>query len=329
MKRRPEALSISEISIFKNCPREWFFSYVLKLEAPSRGDARAVGTIAHHALEVLYSTEGDLSRAQDTVMNDIQKSLMTENPISEAAIKMLPELLIEYYHYAKELQDFQRWEVVEAEKFHQVYIPKIDITFRARFDLVLRIDGKLWILDHKTTKQFATSFLELDEQSTAYMWLGRKVFKEPIAGVIYNQLKKVQPQDTPINSNGMVTRDLSKLSRVSPWRYENALKGDGLMEDKKYLRTLEKKKQPLAHPFFRREFLSRNEQELETFESFLPVIIERMRDASEVTSAYPAPTFLCSWCDYLSLCKMLNEGASVDEVKEAARQLSFKIHQRR
>lgn len=322
-------VSISEIRNFKECPRRWYLKHILGITPPQVGDARILGTLTHSALEVLYRTGGDYDAARKHLDQEIQKIPPEDLPSGD--VSMLQRLLDEYYMFAKDAGDFTKWDVLSVEAFHTAYVPEWDAVFNARFDLVLRekSSGAVFIVDHKTTKHFQSAALDLDEQVTSYIWFARRFYGTAVKGLIYNRIKKVDPVDVsqvPALQTGLPSKNLSKLTKVSPATYRRALANHGVDADPEYVKVLEKKAEPGAHPFFRRDVLTRNDAEMSVFVRTTREVIERMREtAVSPVKAYASPGLLCSWCDYASLCKMLSEGKSVDEIIDAAKMMSYDV----
>jgi hypothetical protein len=71
-------------------------------------------------------------------------------------------------------------------------IGTVPIYYRGRIDGIVRLhsDSRLYLLEHKTAKQFNEQKLILDQQSTSYVWAAEKIHGQPIAGVYYNILRK-------------------------------------------------------------------------------------------------------------------------------------------
>lgn len=320
-------VSISEIRNFKSCPRRWYLKHVLKIEPPQVGTARAFGTIMHAALETLYRTRGDFGLSSIELEKQIQAT--PQENLTEDDAKMLRALFDEYYKFAVDKGDFILWDIVAVEAFHSVFMPEWNATFKARFDLVVkdRSTGAIYVVDHKTTKQFRDTPLDMDEQVTSYLWLARRVYGN-VKGVIFNRIKKIMPvQDIPMLQNGKPSKNISKLTHVSPATYREVLVSQGLENDADYKTVLDKKSEALAHPFFRRDILTRNDNEIATFVKLTREVIEQMRAIkSHPEKIYPSPGLLCSWCDYATLCHMMNEGKDVNEILEAASLMNYKIN---
>lgn len=91
----------------------------------------------------------------------------------------------------------------------------VPVYYRGRIDGIIRKHdtGNLYLLEHKTAKQFNEQRLILDQQATSYMWAGEQVYGERISGVYYNILRK--QADGPRVKNPLVYRLEVERSRAS------------------------------------------------------------------------------------------------------------------
>tara|TARA_Y100000310_G_scaffold334179_1_gene413307 strand:- start:9147 stop:9917 length:771 start_codon:yes stop_codon:yes gene_type:complete len=103
------------------------------------------------------------------------------------------------------LKEYRRKEplkavLVEGEMKRRVPNPlgePSSIAVVTRVDTVVRDTSlnKLFILEHKTFTRWEPSQLERDHQFVAELWVAQQHFKERIAGVIYNGLRKQIPSN--------------------------------------------------------------------------------------------------------------------------------------
>jgi hypothetical protein len=117
-------------------------------------------------------------------------------------------------------------------------LPNNEIIYAGTFDGVYRDmrDGSLWLMEHKTATGFPNiGFLELDDQAGSYFMAAETVLKyqglirddEFLAGIMYNYLRKMMPDDRPrnamgqaLNQNGTVSKrqDTERFRRHQVWR---------------------------------------------------------------------------------------------------------------
>ena len=128
---------------------------------------------------VLMEAGGDLSRL--ALEHDMES--LGEN-------RKLGRDMLEGYlmRYGKD-----RLEVLAVEKQVLKPIPGTDWTFDARLDGLVR-DGRrrnhILVLEHKSYSQLQPAYLERDPQFVAYKWCAQDLTDEPVAGVLWNGLRK-------------------------------------------------------------------------------------------------------------------------------------------
>jgi hypothetical protein len=88
----------------------------------------------------------------------------------------------------------------------------IILVFRGRIDMLCKDkDGRVWILDHKTTSRMPDNlrFLEMDEQMGSYIMGYSLMSGQRIAGAIYNEILKGYPVPPSENANLRLGRRFS------------------------------------------------------------------------------------------------------------------------
>lgn len=80
-------------------------------------------------------------------------------------------------------------------------------------------DGTLWIVEHKTDgnkdPERIIDGVDKDWQPRFYTWGAEQVLGEPVAGVIYNVIRKVDPFNIERLQNGLPTRNKAKLTNTT------------------------------------------------------------------------------------------------------------------
>ena len=79
------------------------------------------------------------------------------------------------------------------------HINKIYILWTGRIDLVIQWDGKLWVLDHKTTSRGGETFYDdfyLAQQTIGYTWAAQQLLDKPVAGLVLNAFEVRAPTKT-------------------------------------------------------------------------------------------------------------------------------------
>lgn len=192
--------------------------------------------------------------------------------------------------FVDQFGDDDEWEVIASEQVFRVKIAE-GLRYVGTWDGVWRnIRSKEIILkEWKTTDQFWTSHLALDEQASSYWcyapaWLkARKILDDAKAlkGILYTFLRKAMPDERPTNENG------------------HALNKDGSVS----------KRQP--NPLFHRQLVYRDEHERQMLHArVLAQAREMKRLRSGLDPIYKAPSrFHCMACPFKDPCELHEAGA--------------------
>lgn len=205
----------SAISSYKTCPRMYYYNYVEGLIPKTESAKLSLGRGVHQALAAYYAALGrEMSEkaaraAYDEWAKEMEAVLaMSAIAADDEAAKNIAlggAMLDEYLKFAAQNDDFFPY-LVDGK-------PAIEVSFRApvwsptgqrvrgvwhvgTFDGVVQDSrGRLWLLEHKTAKDFPAELsLRLDEQVGFYLLAALQLFGTQPAGVIYNVIRKVDPK---------------------------------------------------------------------------------------------------------------------------------------
>lgn len=94
--------------------------------------------------------------------------------------------------------------VKDMEQAESVFVNKIHVYWTGRIDLIVKDQGGLWVMDHKTTSMLGPTFWDnfvLSSQMIGYCWAAEKVVvREPIKGVIVNAIAGRKPTRTGVGT---------------------------------------------------------------------------------------------------------------------------------
>lgn len=302
----------SERRTFKRCPQQWYWAWRMGLKQRYRqADALWFGTGIHLALAEWYCGPG-LRRGPHPAETWLEYVADEEAKVRVATgdkwdddvwldAKALGVTMLEEY-LALYGQD-DSWHVIAPEQAFKLVIPKhsgaSDLAIYAgTFDLVYRDleDDSIWLGEHKTAKAISIGHLPLDDQAGSYWAIASRILEdagvlrkgESIEGIMYNFLKKAEPDERPEDSEG---RKLNQNGTVS-------------------------KRQP--KPNFLREPVKRTRAERRT-------MIKRIQDEAVWMNAarkspdkiFKNPTFNCQWdCSFHDMCILHEKGG--DDWREYA-----------
>jgi hypothetical protein len=176
-----------------NCPREYFFGYVLHRRARETSAALSFGDIWHKILELHYKTGADVVAVREGIFLHT-----ADKPSSGEDYRTLDRALMDYEKYylkkwplAKDIAStigFPDNPMVElkvsmqGEPLIHPYAGKIDRLFEE--------DGLVYVEDHKTTSRFDKHFFkqfELSNQMKGYTTIGGHILpSRKVAGVRIN-----------------------------------------------------------------------------------------------------------------------------------------------
>jgi len=335
-------LRTSERGAFKRCVWRWEREYEEGWRPAIRqADAAWFGIGIHEALAQWY--QRGMRRGQhpaaffaDWVGDEIAyaRSYLGENFEDGVWLdaKDLGIAMMEGYvdHYGRD----RSWHIIATERPFRIIIKrkgKPVAIFQSRWDGVLRskADGRVYLLESKTTAQITLPYLEIDDQGGSYFAVASTILRaegvlkpdEVIAGIIYNFMRKAMPDERPRNRAGQCLNMPTKnhyvaaiLSGTNGWTPERLRKMK--VEDLAGLAAAHdivvegdvSKSQP--SPLFVREIVERTPSEQRRQ-------LDRIADEVEVMNAVRAgiipvtktPTKDCPKCPFWLPCTLDERGS--------------------
>jgi len=212
------------------------------------------------------------------------------------------DMMSRYLPYAKQNDG---WEVVGVEyPLRYEILPGVFIV--GSLDLLVRKNGKLWVVDHKTCASFIDpEHLVFDDQMAMYLWLVWKVTGEVPGGAIYSMLRKTVPAEPMLVYKGTA---LSKAKDIDTTveKYLEAIRANNF-DERDYADVLARIGR---NEFFRRETVIRSARELAILDE--QVTLEATEMTKQNVSIYPTMTRDCTWsCQFVDLCRTRLTGGDV------------------
>lgn len=174
---------------------------------------------------------------------------------------------------------------------------------------------RLWLLDYKSAKKFEVGHLVTDPQASSYIMAAHALFKQPIAGMIYQQHLKAVPEAPKILTSGKVS--LNKQQRTTHSLYREtltALYGDVQRapgSNIKFLNELLENENESGDKFIRRDIIERNEQQ--SASEGVKILLECEDMLNPNLPLYPNPTRDCNWdCPFKTPCISLDDGSDFE-----------------
>ncbi len=233
-------LSTSEIRDRLACPAKHAWAYREKIKLSLPQTALFSGSGVHTGLRAYYDAYGltqdeRTALALETFLTDHDRQLKEIWSRNET----LPDFKLREYEEARELgvamlEGFAKWEpgeekigllrVDQTERQFRVRIPGKRAYYVGKCDGLTRINGELWLIEHKTAQSIGEQYvkaLELDLQVTGYIWATERELGEPVAGVVYNVLRKQKP--SPRVQADLFKRFLVRRNQTELARFEHDL----------------------------------------------------------------------------------------------------------
>lgn len=222
--------STSQLVVWGRCDRRFYYRYVRGLVPITTNDNLQWGTLWHKGIQAYY--EGIKNRKrEDAAMRDAQTIVEscklvqnrfhgdTQISLDEKQRETLWDTMTYYYNQVACLDNWDEILAVEDNVYLVVgYQGQPVMQIRSTFDLVAKKDGKLCIVDHKTTGEVQKSleFLELDVQMRSYILSGA-TFYDTDPMLCYNMIARDVPPGyghRPLTTPTGRTRSVETLSAM-------------------------------------------------------------------------------------------------------------------
>lgn len=276
---KAKRLSLSELSVYRDCRRKWYLEYHLKLKKRDKSGALALGSNVHEALSVYYEPNGSVQAAMErfSEIYAILRHEADEYEIDDIEKDfVLGHIMLEgYFEWLAETGIDQFIEIIEpeAEIEYAMEVAGVVVILMGKRDLigVNTMTGTNVLLDHKTCQSFDDPILDLNEQGRMYLMLQRLVGSTEVQDLLWNMLRKVK-----------------RTARATP-------------------------------PFYKREELYVSEEELRRFYTRIRGIVRdllmteaQLADGqSHFEFCYPRPSRDCNWkCQYRKVCPIMDQDPS-------------------
>jgi hypothetical protein len=291
------------------------------------------GDMVHAALEAYYKNNRDLGYAIHVLQDEWET--YNEQLREEFDYEWTPDLADEWYaEYEKASMMLEHYHTFD--KFHPFFTRVVDMSIEERsFIPILDLDGKeipdaylsgridmvveredgVWVVDHKTLSSLPSdSALDIDDQITGYCYIYYRMTGVIPRGGMYNVLIKDPPKPPRTLKNGSLSKDKSQRTTYDLYLAEIQALG---LEGADYTEILDYLQEKGWSQFYVRMQSERNIEQLAQFEKHLYHEFVDMHDALAYPDAlYPNPSqYTCPRCQYLPICKAMEEGSDPEFIK--------------
>lgn len=231
----------SFLELLQTCPRSLLFNRLVRRVASAEKPSLSFGSAGHLVWEHRYRHCKNQTPTEEDENNqaDILQKFFNENPPPEDDFRNLnwaEECLVKQYnkHYQVEpfnvLEDEKGQPMVEMSFALPLFEYKseffgfpVPIIYTGRIDLPVLWDGKLIIIDHKTTSLLGDTFWydhKVSPQQIGYCWAFQELTKRSVSGFCINAVR-VRPM--PANPKGGVAawwdESLQRYKEyIQPWQ---------------------------------------------------------------------------------------------------------------
>lgn len=218
----------STLEVFTTCPRQAEYYVCQKKEKAGERSALKFGGIVHKILEARYAAptgfvsieteqkmvavcESEFAsyipsledyRNYGTAVNLIKEynSFYPSEPFKVLALDSKPLIEVPFACHLGTIEVNAELTVRQPDGFISLrYIKDLPIMWQGRIDMIVEHEGRLYLVDHKTTSMMGPTYFrefELSSQFRGYTWAAQQLLGRPIAGAIINALGIRKPTKT-------------------------------------------------------------------------------------------------------------------------------------
>ena len=191
----------SSIKQFRQCPRKFYWKYIMRLRQRFSGTPLIIGTAFHECLAKWYSsTKNSMDKLVVPALAKLNQYIAENSEFYDdeeqqnlrAAVASFHGMLTGYA--AVNAKDRKTWKFDRLfGTEHEFIIDCGDFYYAGSIDGLPTIKGKQWVLEHKTASTISDSYIQrvqLDTQSRGYMFAVMAITGKKPVGTIYNVTAK-------------------------------------------------------------------------------------------------------------------------------------------
>jgi len=200
--------------MFRSCPKKYWWRYLEELTPYKKSTALTLGSMVHNAFDMYYT-----GSSIDDVTEHIRK--VSDEQIASADPQIAEDLVVAKYTalamWTNCPKDLSMFDDIQPELYIETKFDR-GVKQVLRVDGIVKIDGKFWIRELKTTGLAFSQFekrCEVSSQCSTYTSAVRK-HGIPVYGVIYDFIKKPMLRRHVRESKEDFGRRISKDYQVRP-----------------------------------------------------------------------------------------------------------------
>jgi hypothetical protein len=311
----------SKVKAYRFCNKLYEYSVIRNLQAKRRAAAPLRGTILHEMLEARdhaltgppYGGSIDLGARNIYLKYLDQYGQLFEEEREFYGENYMEDIWRIYRGYLRTWRE-GLWEVLKTEGLiHTQLTSKIE--FEGHYDLLVRHNRRLWLVDRKTHKVIPNAeerFNNFQLLLYAEAWNREHGPKEHVSGIIWDYLRTKAPTIPEVLKTGAALTRRKDLD-TDVFTYRKAIRDNGFDEDaySVYLKELEQRS---ADRFYQRVPLPVPSKEMTKI-----VVDEFIQTAEMMRTAKHFPrnaTYTCTRCEFFKLCNAELSGINAKFVEK-------------
>ena len=177
------------LTTFRRCPRQALYKFYDELRPKRYARPLKMGNWFHELLDEHYKG-GDWKKRHRQLIQAQDESFFEDEVVRDVPTSC--ERLMRSYLWYYQLEPKYGFRVVESEKAYETEWPD-GSTYKCIIDLLIELNGELWLMDHKLRSQLPNHLQRLlDSQSLLQQWCLRRN-GIPVRGFIWNYVRMKPP----------------------------------------------------------------------------------------------------------------------------------------
>lgn len=301
-KKENQYFSISQISCYRGCRQEWDYKYKQKLCAKAPTRALYVGSTIHKLLELRAKGENWTNYLHTEIQKKFDEMPSTHQDLLGIDFIDCCDKIMRQYDWCYNGENI-RYLATEVKIDSKIKGYK---RFVGIVDAICEIDGKQYIMEHKTFKSTKMSLDQtwINQQASLYI----KVLNEQgynIQGVIWDMIKSFPYEPPRLLKNGSFGKQYSQQTLMSFYDLgytDETIPADIFMDIKdNHLNYLDRYITPVIP---------------EVVESVWTDFVETVTEITKNKGKAKNIRRDCGWCEYQDLCRAELTGGDVDAIKQ-------------
>lgn len=184
-------ISHNATSIARGCWKKYYWTYDQGLVPRKKSTALTLGSIIHKAFELFYTGTFD-SDVLQFILAEYKEELSKVDPFDREDLEISKYVAMGMWNYYphKNLKEFD--ENIAEKEFNIPFGKLRNIRFKGRMDGLIKLNGKWWVRETKTSgltpRQFAGR-MGTSSQATGYVYAAKRLGYD-VQGVMYDVIKK-------------------------------------------------------------------------------------------------------------------------------------------